>query len=165
MPLRFRQRARPYALRSRAISRIPEPVANVSTSDISPSMSKRISGWSQARLMPSMASLTAEQRGAGFQKFLRIDRFAVDAGLVMQMRAGRAPGRADPADHLADANALADANVDLGEMAVAGGEAIAVVDLDHLAIAAAPAGRRHCSRSRSMGRLAIGAAEIDAGVH
>src|SRR5580700_6461657 len=105
--------------------------------------------------------LAAEQRGAGFEEFLRIDRFAIDAGLVMQMRAGRAPGRADPADHLAAANALADANVDLGEMAVAGGKAIAVIDLDHLAVTAAPPGRRYCSRRRGVGRLAIGAAEID----
>ena len=39
---------------------------------------------------------------AGAQEFLRIDRVAVDARLVVQMRAGRAAGRADPADDLAD---------------------------------------------------------------
>jgi hypothetical protein len=33
IPLRLRQRPRPYVLRSRAISRIPEPVAKVSTSE------------------------------------------------------------------------------------------------------------------------------------
>src|SRR5580693_682346 len=83
----------------------------------------------------------------------------------MQMRAGRAPGRADPTDHLADANALADTNVDFRQMAVAGGKSVAVIDLDHLAVAAAPAGRRHGSRSRSVGRLAIAAAEIYSRVH
>src|ERR1700726_4447221 len=76
--------------------------------------------------------LAAEQRGAGFQKFLRIDRFAVDAGLVMQMRAGRAPGRAQASDHLADANALPNLDVDFRQMAVTGGKAVAVIDLDHL---------------------------------
>src|ERR1700722_20506783 len=83
----------------------------------------------------------------------------------MQMRAGGAPGRADPADPLPDANALADANVDLRQMTVAGGKAVAVIDLDHLAVAAAPAGRRHRSRRRGVGRLAVAAAELDTRVH
>src|SRR6202035_1340311 len=97
---------------SRAISRIPEPLANVSTSEISPRISKCISEWSQSRLVPSTAPLAAEQRGAGFQKFLRIDRFAVDAGLVMQMRAGGASGRGQAGDHLADADALSEPDGD-----------------------------------------------------
>src|SRR5258708_39402050 len=84
----------------------PACAANVPTQEIPPTMSNRTSEWSQSRLVPSTARLTAEQRGAGFEEFLRIDCFAVDAGLVMQMRAGRASGRAEPTNDLADANAL-----------------------------------------------------------
>ena len=90
----------------------------------------------------SRASRRAQlpSRDARAQEFLRIDRLAVDARLVMQMRAGRAAGRADLADGLADPHRLADLDVDLRQVAVAGGEAVAVVDLDHLAVAAFPAG-------------------------
>src|SRR5258708_13764695 len=116
----------------------PACAANVSTSEISPRMSNRISEWSQSRLVPSTARLTAEQRGAGFEEFLRIDCFAVDAGLVMQMRAGRAPRRAQASDHLADANALPDLDVDFRQVAVTGGKPVAVIDLHHLPAAAPP---------------------------
>ena len=56
---------------------------------------------------------------AGAQEFLRVDGFAVDARLVVQMRSGRAAGRAEPADLLADPD-LADFDLDLRQMAVAG---------------------------------------------
>src|SRR5690606_14654154 len=77
---------------------------------------------------------------AGAQKTLRIDRIAIDAGFVMQMRPGGAAGGADVANGLADADALADLDANGGEVAVAGGEAVAMVDLDHAAVAAVPAG-------------------------
>src|SRR4051794_1717596 len=54
------------------------------------------------------------------QKLLRIDCVAVDPGFIMQMRAGGAAGRADRADHLADPDDVADLDVDLRQMAVAG---------------------------------------------
>src|SRR5687767_3036311 len=50
------------------------------------------------------------------QKFLRVDGFAFGAGLVMQMRPGRAAGRAEPPDGLSDAHALTDGDVDLRQM-------------------------------------------------
>src|SRR6266850_2071882 len=77
---------------------------------------------------------------AGAQKLVRIDRVAVDAGLVMQMGACRASGRAEAADDLADLDVLADRDVDLGQMAVTRHHPVAVVDLDHPAVAAVPAG-------------------------
>src|SRR5947207_917065 len=86
------------------------------------------------------ALLARAQSDARAQKFLRIDGVAVDAGFVIQMRTGGAAGRADLADHLADLHDIADLDVDCGEMAVAGGEPVAVIDLDHAAIAALPAG-------------------------
>src|SRR5204863_5083698 len=83
--------------------------------------------------------LTGANPYARAQKLLRIDGIAINAGFVVQMRARRATGRADRADHLADLDDLADLDVDLGEMAVAGRQSVAVVDLDHAAIAALPA--------------------------
>src|SRR6266850_8317331 len=76
------------------------------------------------------------QAHAGAQEFLRVDRFAVDPGLVVQMRTGRPAGRSDGADHLADSDLVADFHADLGQMAVAGRQAIAVIDFHHAAIAA-----------------------------
>src|SRR4051794_34499613 len=66
----------------------------------------------------------------GAQEFLRIDRFAVDPGFVVQMRAGRPAGRAHGADHLSNADLVADPNVDLRHMAVSGSKSVAMVDLD-----------------------------------
>src|SRR5215475_5803442 len=88
-----------------------------------------------------MSRLLADQPQllARMQELLRVDGIAVDAGFIVQGRAGRTTGRADLADDLADLDALSDLYVDLGEMAVAGREAVAVIDLDHAAVAAAPA--------------------------
>jgi hypothetical protein len=47
-PFHFRQRPFPYNFRSREISRIAEPVANVSTWDISPRISKYMRASSQS---------------------------------------------------------------------------------------------------------------------
>src|SRR5437764_848669 len=65
-------------------------------------------------------ALTRAEPHAGAQKFLRVDRVAVDPRFIMQMRAGGAAGRADRADHLADLDGVADLDVDFGQMAVAG---------------------------------------------
>ena len=58
-------------------------------------------------------SLKAAKPDARAQEFLRIDRLAVDARLVVQMRAGGAAGRADLAERLPDAHLLADFDVDV----------------------------------------------------
>src|SRR5262249_5670054 len=60
------------------------------------------------------------QPHAGAQEALRIDRLAIDAGFVMQMRPGGAAGRSELADHLAEAHGLADLDIDRRQMAVAG---------------------------------------------
>src|SRR5438309_7314803 len=102
---------------------------------------------------------------AGAEEFLRIDGVAVDAGLVVQMRAGRAAGGADLADHLAGPHALADGDVDRREMAVAGDETVTVVDLDHLAIAALPTRDRDLAVSSDAHRVADRRLQIEAGMH
>src|SRR5262249_56597693 len=80
-------------------------------------------------------------------------------------RAGRASGGADLADDLADADHLPDLDVDLREVAVAGGEPVAVVDLDQVAVAALAAGHGDDAGGGRMHRLAVVAAQVDAGVH
>src|ERR1700712_429113 len=91
------------------------------------------------RLAASGRSLARAEPHAGTQELLRIDRIAVDPGFIMQMRAGGAAGRTDRADHLSDLDDIADLDVDFRQMAVAGREPVAVVDLDHPAVAAGPA--------------------------
>src|SRR5882757_9866062 len=86
-----------------------------------------------AVLNPGPALARAEP-DTGAQKLLRIDRVAVDSRFIMQMRTGGAAGGADRADHLADLDEVADLDVDLGQMAVAGRQSVAVIDLDHAAI-------------------------------
>src|SRR5438309_7115293 len=51
---------------------------------------------------------TRAEPDAGAQELLRINRFAVDPGFVVQMRAGRSAGRANGADHLSDFDQIAD---------------------------------------------------------
>src|SRR5262245_13449011 len=99
------------------------------------------------------------------QEALRIDRFAVDPRLVVQMRSGGAAGRADLADDLAGLDRMADLGVDAGEVAVARRDAVAVVDLDHLAVAALPAGECHRAVRGCAHRVAGLAAHVEAGVH
>src|SRR5690242_17426666 len=83
----------------------------------------------------------------------------------MEMRSGRAAGRADPPDNLIRLDLLADGDLDHGEMAVAGDDPVAVIDLDHQAITAAPTSvRDHAGGGRSH-RVAHVPAEIDACMH
>src|SRR5690606_37890345 len=74
--------------------------------------------------------LPARQQRAGLDEAHRIDGLAIHPHLVVQMRAGRAAGRADAADHVPLAERVADGDADLGHVAVACRDAVAVVDLD-----------------------------------
>ena len=55
--------------------------------------------------------------------------------------------------------------IDLREVAVAGRQTVAVIDLDHFAVAAAPAGGGRPCRCGRVDRVAGVAAEIESGVH
>src|SRR5689334_8809118 len=83
----------------------------------------------------------------------------------MQMRAGRAARGADLAENLSAPDLLADLDLDLGHVAVAGHQPVAVVDLDHLAIAAAPACNSHRAAGSGVNGIADLGAEIEAGMH
>ena len=80
------------------------------------------------------------------QEFLRIDRLAVHDDLVVQMRAGAPPGIAEQPDRMTEGDSLARLDQDLGEVAVTGPYAHAVVDLDQPAVTAAPTGADHPAR-------------------
>src|SRR5215470_18892594 len=82
----------------------------------------------------------------------------------MEMRAGRAAGRADKADQLAAGDRISDFHVKLGKMAVAGDQAVAMVDLDHLAVAALPAGSGDRAVSRSNDKIATLAVDVHTGM-
>src|SRR3954471_7846246 len=81
------------------------------------------------------------------------------------MRPGRAARLADAANDLSDADRLADFHLDCREMCVARRKAIAVIDLDHPAVTAVPAGRRDGTGSGRAGGLARVGADVEAGVH
>src|SRR3954466_5138438 len=81
------------------------------------------------------------------------------------MRSGGAAGGADLADDLAGLDGVADFGIDAGEVTVACRHAVAVIDLDHLAIAALPAGECHCAVRGRTHRVPRIAAHVEAGVH
>src|SRR3954451_5031965 len=115
------------------------------------------------RQEPSLQS--AAQPHARAQKLLRVDGVAIDACLVMQMRARGTARRSDAADDLSDADRLPNLDFDRREMRVAGGKTVAMVDLDHLAVPAVPARHGNGAGCRRAGRLAIVGAKFEARVH
>src|SRR5262249_9455036 len=101
----------------------------------------------------------------GAQELLRIDRLAIDARLIMQVRSSRASGRAHPADDLANANGLTFADVERRQVSVPRRQPVAMIDLDHLAVAAAPAGRSDLAGRGRADRVAHIAAHVEPGMH
>src|SRR3954466_2037653 len=83
----------------------------------------------------------------------------------MQMRAGGTARRADAANDLADADRLSDLDVDRREMRVARRKAVAVIDLDHVAVAAvASRDRDGAGRGGARGFADVGA-KVEPGMH
>src|SRR5262249_53542239 len=102
---------------------------------------------------------------ASAQESLWVDGLAIDAGLVVEVRAGRAAGRSDPANDLANLDLLSDGDLDRRKVAVARGEPVAMVDLDHLAVPALPAGGDHLAVGGGAHRIAGLGLEIEPGMH
>src|SRR6202035_4782869 len=90
-----------------------------------------------------------------------VDGGAVEADFVVEVRAGGAAGAADAADRVAAVDALAGADVDLGEVAVAGGDAEAVREVDRLAVAAGRGGEHHQAVGGGEDGLAGGGGDVD----
>src|SRR3546814_1100715 len=83
----------------------------------------------------------------------------------MQVAAGRAAGRAHLGDLLPRGDARADRGVEAGQVGVARHDALAVVDLDDIAVTRAAADERHAARRRGEDRGAERPGEIEPGVH
>ena len=94
----------------------------------------------------------------------RVDRIAADPDLEVQVRAGRVARVAGVADDLALADALADRDRDPRLVAVARGDAAAVVDAGVVAVAAGPAGDRDGAAVGGAQRRALRDGDVDAGV-
>src|SRR6185295_10880446 len=97
----------------------------------------------------------------------RVDEAAVDEDFVVDVGTGRHAGRADEADHLALAHALAGLHA-LGigrHVAVGSLIAVVVLEADILAVAAFPADLLDYAVAGSKDRRAVGRGPVDAGVH
>lgn len=86
-------------------------------------------------------------------KAYRIDRNAFIAKLVVEMRPGATAGASDRGDDAFGRHVIAHLGLDLLGMAVEGGIAVAVVEDDHVAIAADLASIDHFSVARGMNGL------------
>src|SRR5215467_5178023 len=146
-------RSGPHGSRRRAYCAVRHGLAIARPARARASSPMRV--WALARAQPH----------AGTQEFLRIDGFAVDPRFIMQMRSGGAAGRANLADHLSDPDGIADLHVDLREMAIARRQPVAVIDLDHAAIAAGPSGRNDLAVGGSADEIACLCAKVETGVH
>ena len=85
-----------------------------------------------------LSFLTSVEACAGSKKFLGIDGFPIDPCFIVQMGAGGAAGRSNFSDDFSDLDGLTDLHVDLGEVPVAGRQAVSMIHLDHLSVAARP---------------------------
>src|SRR4029079_17726534 len=84
----------------------------------------------------------------------------------MEVVAGRAAGRAHSADLLPAGDVLPFADQDGRHVAVAGGDAPAMVDFNEIAVTAVvPAGAEYRTVRGGVDRRAIGAGKVDARVH
>ena len=80
--------------------------------------------------------------GRAAQEFVRIHRRVVDAHFVVQVRSGAASAESDVADDLSPTHRLPVGNRESGQVTIAGGNAVAVVDLDHAAVTVVEVRRR-----------------------
>src|SRR5271169_4564098 len=89
-------------------------------------------------------------------EFFGILRFVVDPDLIVHMGPGTAAGAAEKADRLMLGDPLPDRNDIAVKVGVKGGDAVSVIDLDHLAVVAVIAGVGHDPRCGRMNRGHVG---------
>src|SRR5436189_4945905 len=98
------------------------------------------------------------------KKASRVDRLFAEPQLKVKMGAGRTPGRSDITDQLSARDRLADLDLDPREVSIACEQAIAMIDLDHISIAAFPACFGHRSGRRSDHSVATLTVDVHSGV-
>src|SRR5258708_3777039 len=82
----------------------------------------------------------------------------------MKMGPSGASGRTNVAEQLAACYGIADPDLDLRQMAVTCRQAVSVVDLDHVAVAAGPTRLDHCAVCRRHDGIAAFAVNVHSGV-
>src|SRR5690349_11132632 len=89
------------------------------------------------RMGSAPLALHGEQIVVGLHEGDRVDGAAVDPDFIVKVAAGRTAGRAHVTDQLAAGDTLAGADEDPRQVAVAGFDTAAMVDLDEVAVTAA----------------------------
>jgi len=90
-----------------------------------------------------------------------IDRNALDSDFVVQVRRGDAPGCADVSDDLATANVLARSDGEAGEVSVAGGYAVSMIEGDEAPVAAGQVGEADDAVGGGVNGSSVGYGDIN----
>src|SRR5690606_31200443 len=106
-----------------------------------------------------------ENMRSGLQEGTWIDSAVVDADLEMKVRAGRPAGAADQSDDVSGVDRLSDIRLPGGHVRIARQHAIAMSDLDHLAVTGLSPNETHLAVGRRMNGGAFGATKVEARMH
>jgi len=120
---------------------------------------------SQGELGSSRAALDRDQIIGGLEEGYRVHGAAVDADFIVKVAAGRTARGAHQRDQIAALHAGVRLDENLGEVAVAGLNALAMIDFDEIAVAVSPFGTVDDAVGGGVDRGSHGAGEIDACMH
>src|SRR5579872_2628570 len=115
-------------------------------------------------VVAAAVSFLLENMSAGLDEGARVSHDIVIPNLIMHMRSRAAPSRSKLSDRSACRDIRPYLHQDRREMAIARVDAEAVINLHHVAIAAALAGIDHASWRRRLDQRAPWSGEIDPGV-
>jgi len=107
---------------------------------------------------------TAEVGYCHAKVLVRIHGRVVDADFVVKMGTGGASAEADVAEDIAAVDVLAGGYAEAGEVAVAGGDSVAVIHRDSAAIASEEVCKRYCAVGGGQNGLTYSGGNVYAGV-
>src|SRR5437016_3796979 len=113
---------------------------------------------------PSPLPLRGWDHAGQADEFFGVLGFVVDPDLIVHVGAGAAAGAAEKADLLMLGDPLPDRDDVAVKMGVKGGDAVSVIDLDHLAVVAVIPGVGHGPRRGGVNRRHVGRRQIDPGM-
>src|SRR5690606_24710554 len=129
------------------------------------------SGWPRSQSSPKASSSCMgvsrfewKSGAVGADEDRRIDAHVVEADVPVQVRAGGAAGGAHLAEHLAARQALADADIHLGQVAEHADQSLAVVDEHRAAVEEVVADQDHLAGGRRAHRCTGRSGEVQAGM-